>query len=173
MRESFEVLDTHNTGSITSASVTSALDQVGLESTGNTNLTSFFPPHAPSSLNLAKYLEILSAPLAELSSNEELEAAFEAFDRDDSGQIDVGELRRALLITGPDVGEEDLRMDEQDVDAILGDFRGRRAFGGRGGGGGKFGGGGGPKGEVFRWKQFMGAVQGVGVGEQGPEGVAV
>ena len=164
MRESFEVLDTTNTGAVDSAAIATALEQVDLDSAP---LSSFFPPRAPASLNLAKYLDMLTAPMAELSSNEELEAAFEAFDRDDSGQIDVAELRKALLATGPDVGEEDYRMDERDVDAILGEFAGRRAFGkglGRGGG---------AKGEVFRWKEFLGAVNGsagLDVGGQG-EGV--
>lgn len=171
MRESFEVLDTSNNGTINSASVSGALEQVGLEPT---HLPSFFPPHAPSALNLAKYLDTLSAPLAELSSNEELEAAFEAFDRDDSGQIDVAELRRALLMTAPDVGEEDLRMSEREVDGILGEFSGRRAFGAKGvsnrlGGGG----GGAGKGEVFRWREFMGAVRGAGGEEAGVQAEAV
>ena len=57
--------------------------------------------------------------------------ALAAFDDDDSGQIDVAELRRALLMTGPDVGEEDLRMSEREVDGILAEFSGRRAFGRR------------------------------------------
>lgn len=168
MRESFEVLDSSNSGSINSASVSSALEQVGLE---GTHLSSFFPPHAPATLNLAKYLDIISAPLAELSSNEELEAAFEAFDKDDSGQIDVAELRRALLTTTPDVGEEDFRMSEREVDGILAEFSGRRAFGARGVN--RLGGGGSAKGEVFRWKEFMGAIGGVGGVEAGMQGDGV
>lgn len=168
MRESFEVLDSSNTGSINSAAIATALEQVGLEST---HLTSFFPTHGPTNLNLAKYLDVLAAPMAELSSNEELEAAFEAFDRDDSGQIDVAELRKALLMTAPDVGEEDLRMGERDVDGILAEFSGRRAFGAKGVN--KLGGGGNGKGEVFRWKEFMGAIRGAGEMEGGVQAEAV
>lgn len=104
-----------------------------------------------------------------------MEAAFEAFDRDDSGQIDVAELRRAVLATGPEeVGEEDLRMGEREVDSILAEFTGRRAFGGKGGMG-KLGGGGGgnARGEVFRWKEFMGAVSGHGSGDVGVQNEGV
>ncbi len=42
-------------------------------------------------MDLARYLDSLSAPLASLSHPDELRAAFEAFDTDDSGQIDVGD----------------------------------------------------------------------------------
>jgi hypothetical protein len=99
--------------------------------------------------------------MAELSPPDELLAAFEAFDRDDSGQIDVGELRRALLETPPEDGE---RLNEREVDAVMGEFVGRRAFGGKGLNATK------GKGEVFRYREFMGAINGGG-GDAG--GVAV
>ena len=151
MRESFEVLDSNNSGAISSASVASMLEQMGMEH-HPAALRDFFPPNAPSQLNLARYLDTLSAPLAELSPPEELMAAFSAFDVDDSGQIDVAELRKALLMTAPEPGEEDFRMGEREVDSILGEFAGRRAFGAKGVNVAK------GKGEVFRYREFMGAV---------------
>ena len=151
MRESFEVLDSNNSGAISSASVASMLEQMGMEH-HPAALRDFFPPNTPSQLNLARYLDTLSAPLAELSPPEELMAAFSAFDVDDSGQIDVAELRKALLMTAPEPGEEDFRMGEREVDAILGEFVGRRAFGAKGINVAK------GKGEVFRYREFMGAV---------------
>lgn len=165
MRESFEVLDSNNSGSVTSASVASMLEQMGMEHHPGA-LRDFFLPNAPAQLNLARYLDTLSAPLAELSASEELMAAFSAFDVDDSGQIDVAELRRAVLGTAPELGEEDYRMNERDVDAILGEFSGRRAFGAKGVNVAK------GRGEVFRYRVFMGAVTG-GPGEEsvGGEGV--
>lgn len=124
------------------------------------DLRDFFPPNAPSNLNLARYLDTLSAPLADLSSSDELTAAFEAFDVDDSGQIDVAELRRALLNTAPEPGEEVIDLSEREIDAVIGDFVGKRAFGAKGLNVAK------GKGEVFRWREFMGAVSG-GVGGEG------
>lgn len=153
MRESFEVLDSNNTNSIDSASVSSMLEQMGMPNNASA-LTSFFPPNAPAQLNLARYLDTLSAPLAELSAPEELMAAFSAFDVDDSGQIDVNELKKALLNTAPEVGEEDYRMSERELDQILGEFSGRRAFGAKGVNVAK------GKGEVFKYRDFMQAVNG-------------
>ena len=164
MRESFEVLDTTNTGAITPASVAHMLEQTGLST--HYHPRDFFPPNTPAQLNLARYLDTLSAPLAALSPPEELVAAFAAFDVDDSGQIDVVELRKALLGTAPEVGEEDWRMGEAGTDEILAGFCGRRAFGAKGVNVAK------GKGEVFRYREFMGAVAG-GVGGEGAEGVVV
>ena len=166
MRESFEVLDSNNTGSITSASVAQMLEQMGLDHSP-AGLKDFFPPNAPAQLNLARYLDTLSGPLAELSQAEELAAAFSAFDVDDSGQIDVAELRKALLDTAPEPGEEPIRLSEREVDSILGEFSGRRAFGAKGTSVAK------GKGEVFRYRDFMGNISGGGVDAGQVEGGAV
>jgi Ca2+-binding EF-hand superfamily protein len=153
MRESFEVLDSSNTGTISSASVASMLEQMGMDNSAS-SLKDFFPPNGPSQLNLARYLDTLSAPLSELSHPDELIAAFEAFDVDDSGQIDVMELRQALLQTAPERGEEMIRLSEREVDGILGEFSSRRAFGGKGVNVKK------SKGEVFRYRDFMAGITG-------------
>ena len=155
MRESFEVLDSSNSGAITSASVASMLEQMGLPSNPS-DVRDFFPPNAPAQLNLARYLDTLSGPMSELSQPEELIAAFSAFDTDDSGQIDVTELRKALLNTAPEPGEEDFRVSERELDGILSEFTGRRAFGAKGLNATK------GKGDVFRYRDFMSSVSGGG-----------
>lgn len=86
-------------------------------------------------------------------------AAFSAFDVDDSGQIDLTELSNAVLMTAPELGEEDLRMRESELDGILGEFSGRRVFGVKGTNVAK------GRGEVFRWREFVGAVSGGGSGQ--------
>ena len=109
--------------------------------------------------------------MASLSSPDELSAAFEAFDVDDSGQVDVTELRRALLETAPEPGDGGARLSEGEVDAVLGEFAGRRAFGAKGLHAGK------GKGEVFRYREFMAGVWGGGgggeAGVEGADGVGV
>ncbi|TKA66068.1 hypothetical protein B0A55_11173 [Friedmanniomyces simplex] len=167
LRESFQVLDPSNSGTLNPTSLTSTLEQLGLPNDPST-LHDFFPASGPSQLNLAKYLDLLSAPLASLSHPDELRAAFEAFDADDSGQIDVGELRHALLHTAPELGEDDDmgRLSEREVDGILEDFASRRHFGGKGvSGHGARG-----KGEVFRYREFMAGISG---GAGGGEGAVV
>lgn len=166
MRESFEVLDSSNSGTITSSDVAALLSQLGTDTTSGT-LSDFFPPNTPSNLNLARFLDILAGPMAELSQADELAAAFEAFDVDDSGQIDVGELRDALLHTPLEAGGAG-RMSEREIDAILGEFAGRRAFGGKGVLGREFGAvGGKSRGDVFRYRDFMATVSGGGAGDAG------
>lgn len=110
-------------------------------------------------MNLAAYLDSLSAPYSQLSSAEELAAAFSAFDIDDSGQIDVDDLRHALLRTMPEPGEANpgARLSEGDVDSVLDSFTGRRAFGSRGYNAQKSGT---AKGDVFRWRDFVANLNG-------------
>jgi EF-hand domain len=106
-------------------------------------------------MNLPTFLSTLSTLLAPLSSQKELLNAFAAFDDDDSGQVDVAELRDALLHTNPDIGESPLT--EREVDEVLNGFTGRRAFGGRG----KLAGLKGQKrGEVFHYQDFVGSIMG-------------
>jgi Ca2+-binding EF-hand superfamily protein len=160
MRESFEVLDSSNSGAITSASVAEMLQQMGMDASPLA-LSAFFPPNAASSITLGRFLDLLSAPLAELSDSSELAAAFAAFDVDDSGQIDKHELRDALLNTAPEPGAEYARLTEQEVDAIMGQFSARRAFGAKGVLGKELGSGGDRKrGEVFRYRDFISNISG-------------
>ena len=113
---------------------------------------------------LPTYLSTLSNLLAPLSPPSELLAAFDAFDDDDSGQIDVAELRDALLHTSPDIGEKALT--EQEVNEVMEGWVGRRAFG-KGLSAGALKG----KADVFRYREW---VTGLGsVGEGGKEAQAV
>lgn len=165
LRSSFEILDPSATGSITPSTLPETLEQIGLPAPSPAQLTAHFPPPHNTGLNLATYLDTLSAPLTQLSPPDELLAAFAAFDTDDSGQIDARELREALLKTGPEPGEEDYRMSEREVDGVLGEFVGRRAFGAKGLNAAK------GKGEVFRYRDFMGNLTGGGGGEAQEQGV--
>ncbi|PVI06513.1 hypothetical protein DM02DRAFT_649637 [Periconia macrospinosa] len=152
MRESFSVLDRDNSGSVNSADVADMLSQLGLSATPST-LANFFPGGA-SSINLATYLNTLSDLLSGLSHSSELNAAFEAFDDGDDGQIDLAELKDALLHTAPEPGEQ--RLTEREIDMVVDGFSGRRAFGKGSRGLGR--------GEVFRYPEFVANVTGGGNG---------
>lgn len=90
--------------------------------------------------------------LSSLSPASELLSAFSAFDDDDSGQVDLAELRDALLNTAPDAGEAPLTARE--IDQVMNGFTGRRAFG-------KYNSGGmGKRGEVFKYQEFVASTQG-------------
>lgn len=115
-------------------------------------MTPFFPPGAAQTIPLPTFLTSIAELLSSLSPPEELLSAFSAFDDDDSGQIDVKELRDALLQTAPEPGVEPLN--DREVDKVINMFSARRAFGKNTAGGlGK-------RGEVFKYQEFVGSVAG-------------
>ncbi len=112
-------------------------------------------------MSLAVFLNTLATSLAALSPSSELLSAFSAFDDDDSGQIDLAELRDAVLHTAPDPG--DRALSAMEVDRVINGFTGRRAFSkSKQGGLGK-------RGEVFKYQEFVGSLSGAsnGSSEQG------
>jgi hypothetical protein len=109
-------------------------------------------------MTLALFLNSISASLAALSPSSELLSAFSAFDDDDSGQIDLVELRDALLNTAPEPGQQPLTP--ADVDKVIAGFTGRRAFSkSKSGGLAK-------RGEVFRYHDFVNTVIGGNTGSE-------
>jgi hypothetical protein len=103
-------------------------------------------------MSLAVFLNSLASSLVAISPSSELLSAFSAFDDDDSGQVDVTELRDALLTTAPEPGETALTASE--VDKVMNGFTGRRAFSkNKPGGLGK-------RGEVFKYKDFVSSIVG-------------
>ncbi|KAG9201720.1 hypothetical protein G6514_005336 [Epicoccum nigrum] len=147
MRESFSVMDRDDDGHVNADDVADMLSQLGLSATPST-LAAYF--NGAQSINLATYLNTLSDLLGGLSRPNELSAAFEAFDDGDDGQIDLAELKDALLHTAPDAGEH--RLTEREIDMVVEGFSGRRAFGKGGKGLGR--------GEVFRYQEFMASLTG-------------
>jgi Ca2+-binding EF-hand superfamily protein len=159
MRESFSVMDRDDDGHVNSADVADMLSQLGLSATPS-QLSTYFD--GAQSINLATYLTTLSDLLSHLSHQNELSAAFEAFDDGDDGQIDLSELKDALLHTAPEPGEH--KLTEREIDMVIEGFSGRRAFGKGGKGLGK--------GEVFRYQEFMSNLTGGGNNGETGEGAA-
>ncbi|KAH6620577.1 hypothetical protein C7974DRAFT_458886, partial [Boeremia exigua] len=151
MRESFSVMDRDDDGHVTPPDVADMLSQLGLSATPST-LSAYF--NGAPSLNLATYLNTLADLLSHLSRPAELSAAFAAFDDGDDGQIDLAELKDALLHTPPEEGGG--RLTEREIEGVVEGFSGRRAFGKAGKGLGR--------GEVFRYQEFMASLVG-GPGE--------
>lgn len=112
-------------------------------------------------MNFPTFLNTLSQLMAPLSSSQDLLNALAAFDDDDNGQVDVADLRDALLHTAPEDGG--MPLTEQQIDEVFSGFTGRRAFGGRG----TKSGGMGKRGEVFQYPDFVRSVVG---GENGNKG---
>ncbi|KAK4151773.1 hypothetical protein C8A00DRAFT_16870, partial [Chaetomidium leptoderma] len=151
MREAFQILDRDSDGIVIREDVVDMLTQLGLPSNAS-DVSQFFPPSAPQTTTMAMFLNSIAASLSELSPSSELLSAFSAFDDDDSGQIDVAELRDALLHTAPEPGLQPLTA--LDVEKVIAGFTGRRAFSKNTAAGlGK-------RGDVFRYHDFVNTVVG-------------
>ncbi|KAK2737033.1 hypothetical protein FQN57_000482 [Myotisia sp. PD_48] len=162
MREAFQVLDRDNDGLVTKEDVAYAIGNLGEDSSAAA-VAAFFPPNS-STINLPTYLNKIATLLAPLSSSQELLNAFGAFDEDDSGQIDIAELRDALLHTSPEGGERELT--EHDIEFIAHGFIGKRAFGTKGNRNSSSRGSQ-NRAEVFRYQDF---VEGLTGGANAPKG---
>jgi Ca2+-binding EF-hand superfamily protein len=103
-------------------------------------------------MTMALFINSIAASLAALSPSSELLSAFSAFDDDDSGQVDVAELRDALLHTAPEPGQEPLTA--LDVEKVIAGFTGRRTFSK------STATGLGKRGEVFRYQDFVNTIAG-------------
>ena len=135
LKESFTLIDKDGDGVISPDDLSAMLSSLGLDS--SPAAVAEHLAAAPSPFGLASYLTHLSQHLSLLSPISDLLAAFEAFDENDDGIIDVGELRSAL--TG--MGE---RMSDAEVDRALRGFTRRRGL--KRGGGGE---------EEFRYREFV------------------
>ncbi|OOQ85901.1 putative calmodulin [Penicillium brasilianum] len=160
IREAFQVLDRDNDGLVNKDDVADVLVNLGQDASPSA-LSHFFPPGASQTINFPTFLNTLSQLMSPMSSSQELLNALAAFDDDDNGQIDVAELRDALLHTLPEVGG--VPLTEQQIDEVFSGFTGRRAFGGRGAKAGAV-----KRGEVFQYHDFVRSV--VGGGENGNNG---
>ncbi|KAF4258888.1 hypothetical protein KXX19_009386 [Aspergillus fumigatus] len=164
IREAFQVLDRDNDGSVNKDDVADVLVNIGQDAS---IISQFFPPGSDQTINFPTFLNILSSLLAPLSSRQELMNALAAFDDDDSGQIDVAELRDTLLHTASEDGQ--LPLTEKDINEVLSGFTGRRVFSSKAG---KLSTGG-KRGEVFRYQEFIdSAIGGSASGRRDPDTVA-
>lgn len=137
LKESFTLLDKDGDGVVSSDDLSGILASLGQDA--SPSATANFLASAPSPFNLASYLTHLSQHLSLLSPASELLTAFEAFDENDDGMVDLEELKNALTEMGD-------RMSLEDVNKALKGFTRRR---------GLRRGGGGPGGEEFRYREFV------------------
>ncbi|KAJ5086134.1 Calcium-binding EF-hand [Penicillium argentinense] len=186
IREAFQVLDRDNDGLVNKDDVADVLQNIGKlvllfpqwprqchhyfdtysragQDSSPSTLSCFFPPGSSQTMNFPTFLNTLSQLMAAMSSSQELINALAAFDDEDNGQVDVAELRDALLHTTPEDGGAPLT--EEQIDEVFSGFVGRRTFGGRGAKGA--GGGMGKRGEVFQYQDFVRSVVGTENGNNG------
>ncbi|KAI0429688.1 EF-hand [Xylaria sp. FL1042] len=150
LRDGFQIMDRDSDGVVNREDVADMLTQLGLPANAS-DISQFFPPGGPQTLTLAAFLNSIATALVALSPPSELLSAFSAFDDDDSGQVDVAELRAALLRTVPEPGERAPTAAE--VDKIIAGFSGRKAFS-------KSSMGAQRRGEVFRYQEFVNSIMG-------------
>lgn len=180
LREAFSVLDRDSNGHVDRSDVVEVLNSLGADTSSPSSTATFFPPGTPQTLTLPMFLNTLGNLLVRLSPPQELLNAFAAFDDDDSGQVDVADLKDAVTNTAPDPGVRN--MTGRDLETAIEGYTGRRAFGRshniglpgmKGLGGGGMGTTGQKKGDVFRYAEFVSIITGGnnGTGNGPAEGV--
>jgi Ca2+-binding EF-hand superfamily protein len=179
LRDGFQILDRDSDGVVNREDVADMMNQLGMfgpsrstqvinqarvgspdpagMSSSPSEISQFFPPGGPQTMTLAVFLNSIAATLAAMSPSAELLSAFSAFDDDDSGQVDLAELRDALLNTPPEPGEMVLTPGE--MEKVMAGFSGRRAFS-KSAMAGNVAGGRGKRGEVFKYQDFVNSVVG-------------
>ncbi|KAI9893619.1 MAG: hypothetical protein M1814_006415 [Vezdaea aestivalis] len=154
LRDAFQILDRDGDGQVGREDVMEMLTNLGQ----NADASQYFPPGAPQTMSLPVFLRTMSSLLAPMSAPSELLSAFAAFDEDDAGQIDISDLRDALLHTAPEPGMNSSVLSSREVDRALNGYTGRRAFTKHGIG---------KKGDVFRYQDFVASISGGGGGTSG------
>ncbi|KAL7276084.1 hypothetical protein RUND412_000931 [Rhizina undulata] len=143
LKESFQMLDKDGDGNINEADLAAMLSSLGQDPT-----PSIISDHLSSvqyPFNLASYLTHLSQHLSLLTPREDLLSAFAAFDDNDDGTVDVGELVDALTTMGQ-------RMSDEEVENALRGYTKRRFVDGK-------------VEEVFRYRDFVDVLAGKEAGE--------
>lgn len=172
LRDGFQILDRDSDGVVNREDIADMLNQLGISHlpikpldtnvyiyellglpSSPSDISQFFPPGGPQTTTLAVFLNSIASTLTAMSPSAELLSAFSAFDDDDSGQVDLNELRDALLQTAPEPGERALTPLE--VDKIMVGFSGRRAFSKNSMSGGLS-----KRGEVFKYQEFVNSIVG-------------
>lgn len=168
MRDAFQVLDRDNDGLIDAEDIAVMLETLGMNPA---SVTSFFLSGQSQTVNLPTFLTSIASLLEPLSSSQELFNALSAFDEDDSGQIDLDELREALFQTQPPAadGSSPEPLSGQQIDEVVSGFTARRTF--SKGAMAKstpvsFAGRGASRKEVFRYQDFVNSVRGAISGEE-------
>ncbi|KAL2890600.1 Myosin regulatory light chain 1 [Ceratocystis lukuohia] len=151
LREGFQILDRDSDGFVNREDVADMLNQLGLPATPS-DVVAFFPSSSPQTMSMAIFINTLASALAAMSPSTELLSAFSAFDDDDSGQIDLAELKDALLNTVPEAGERPLK--ETEIDQVINGFTARRAFSKKSMAAAGLGGLG-KRNEVFKYQEFV------------------
>lgn len=109
-KESFALLDKDGDGFVSRSDLGAMWTSLGLSKSAG-ELDAMLA-ELPTPLNFAAYFTAMTSLLNDISSRDDLMGALTAFDEDDSGKIDVKELKEALT-TGRDA------MSQEDADAVL------------------------------------------------------
>ncbi|CCJ29537.1 unnamed protein product [Pneumocystis jirovecii] len=104
LKESFTLLDKNGNGVIEKEDLQAMLISLGQDS--STSDISYMLSLMPSPLNFAAYLTFFSTHLSAISPREEIIDAFRTFDENNSGKVNLNELKDALMTMGSRMSEE-------------------------------------------------------------------
>ncbi|KAF9269987.1 calcium-binding EF-hand domain-containing protein [Marasmius fiardii PR-910] len=119
-KEAFQLIDHDKDGWVTHSDLVQIFASLGITPTESqlSNLLSSRPggqhvqPDDPKGINFTMFLTMMSERLFEFDTEPELIEAFESFDENDTGTVNVDEVRKYLKEMGD-------RMDDREIDRFL------------------------------------------------------
>ncbi|KAG8696490.1 calmodulin-like 3, partial [Ceratobasidium sp. 423] len=124
--EAFQIFDKNGDGQITTTELASLLHALSIPSHDVEAILDKADANEDGALDLGEFLLLMSERLNfGQKSDRELREVFDRFDRDGSGSIERGELRRAVTLLGNKLTDQELTMIMREVDT---DGDGRVSF---------------------------------------------
>mmetsp|Transcript_4978 Transcript_4978/g.7495 ORF Transcript_4978/g.7495 Transcript_4978/m.7495 type:complete len:167 (+) Transcript_4978:2-502(+) len=116
VKEAFDLFDTDGSGVIEAKELKVALRALGIEPQKdeikrliNEVDRSGKERDATGTIDFKEFLEIMTTKMSEKDNPEEIQKAFDLFDKDDSGQISYENLREVAEELGENISEDELR----------------------------------------------------------------
>ncbi|CAE6474361.1 unnamed protein product, partial [Rhizoctonia solani] len=126
LREAFQIFDKNGDGQITTTELASLLHALSTPIHDVEAILDRADANDDGALDLGEFLLLMSERLnSGQKSDRELRQVFDRFDRDGSGSIERGELRRAVTLLGNKLTDQELSMIMREVDT---DGDGRVSF---------------------------------------------
>ncbi|KAL0210419.1 hypothetical protein RCL1_004855 [Eukaryota sp. TZLM3-RCL] len=120
IREAFSLFDADGNGTIDASELRIAMKALGLESsrTDVSRLIAEVGTHSDSVITFDEFRQMMARKLANRDPTEEMTKAFELFDHDGNGYIDLEDIKKVTLELGETISDEELKeiLDEADLD---------------------------------------------------------
>lgn len=124
-REVFAIFDKDNSGNITAAELGEVMKSLGLNPTEDElrDMVNEIDADQNGTIDFEEFIQLMSHTVGPSNLDEELQKAFEVFDRDGSGSISTDELRQVMKKLGQDLTDSEIndmiKMADKDGNGVI------------------------------------------------------